>query len=140
MLRQSTLLTIVAAIVLLATSEKNAFGAPKLDVKTITAGLRTTHIEEDGFIEEVVDMANNGELSWAIVDNSFSWAKRKPKNRFQYFRKALIELAARQGITVPRPLKPVVEQKKSPFFIQKLHDLYAALKGATSKLPLIGKK
>lgn len=140
MLRHSTLYMLVATIALLVATEKNAFGVPKLDAETIKAGLRTTHIEEDGFVEEAVDMAKVGELPWAMVDNTFSWAKRKPKNRFQYFRKALIELASRKGITIPRPVKPVAIPKKSPFFIQKLNDFFAALKGATSKIPIIGKK
>ena len=140
MLRQLTLCMVVAAIALLVTTKNAAFGAPRLDADIIKAGLRTTFIEEDGFVEEVVDMANAGELPWAMVDNAFSWAKRKPKNRFQYFRQALIDLAARKGIVVPRPPKQAEVTEKSPFFIQKLKDFFAALKGSTASLPLIGGK
>lgn len=135
MLRQFTLYMIAAAITLLATTENAALGAPRLTADIIKAGLRTTFIEEDGFVDEVVDMANKGELPWAMVDNAFSWAKRKPKNRFQYFRQALIDLAARKGIVVPRPPKQAEVAQKSPFFIQKLKDFFAALKGTTSGIP-----
>lgn len=141
MFRQSALFMIVLGVALLITAEKNASASPpELDAETIKAGLRTTFIEEEGFVDEVVAMAEAGDLPWAMVDNVFSWAKRKPENRFQYFRRALIELAARQGITVPPP--PIVAEpvKKSPFFIQKLNEFYAALKGVTSSLPLIGNK
>ena len=143
MLRQVTFWGLVTTVLFLTTTAQGAGvikKAPRLSADTIKAGLRTAQIEEDGFINEVVDMANKGELPWALVDNVFSWARQKPKHKFQYFRKALITLAARQGITVPRPPAPVVVVKKSPFFIQKLKDFYAKLKGTTSELPFIGSK
>ena len=140
MLRQLTLCMIAAAIMLLVSVEKAAWAAPRLDADIIKAGLRTTFIEEDGFVEEVVAMADAGELPWAMVDNAFSWAKRKPKNQFQYFRRALIDLAAREGITVPPKPQPVETTSTSPFFIQKLKDFFAALKGSTASLPFIGQK
>jgi hypothetical protein len=140
MLRQPILWAFATAVLFFVATEKAVARAPQLDADIIKAGLRTADIEEDGFVEEVVDMANTGELPWAMVDNVFSWAKQKPAHRFQYFRKALITIAARKGIIVPRPPKPVVETKKSSFFVQKLKDFYAKLKGTTAKLPFIGDK
>ncbi len=69
----------------------------RLDAATIKAGLRTTAIEENGFVDRVVDQVNKGELPARVVYSAFLWAKRKPKRKFQYFRYAVIVLAAQVG-------------------------------------------
>ena len=71
-----------------------------LDAPTMKAALRTETIEEEGFIEAVVKKARDGVLPPALVDTAFQWARKKPKHRFQYFKKGLITLAAEQGISL----------------------------------------
>lgn len=71
-----------------------------LDAPTMKAALRTETIEEEGFIEKVVKKAHDGALPPALVDTAFQWARKKPKHRFQYFKKGLITLAAEQGISL----------------------------------------
>ncbi len=69
-----------------------------LDAARMKAGLRTTTIEDGGFVERVVTMANNGQLPVALVDSTFLWARNKNRHRFQYFRRALTLRAAKIGI------------------------------------------
>lgn len=68
-----------------------------LDADTIKAALRTTAIEENGFVDRVVKQVDEGKLPAHILYSAFLWAKKKPKNKFQYFRYALIVLAAQIG-------------------------------------------
>ncbi|MBN2024169.1 MAG: hypothetical protein JW809_15405 [Pirellulales bacterium] len=100
MARNTLLLTLVAVILLMLCQRQVQASDSRLDAPTIKAALRTTDMEEEGFVERVVEMMDGGELPRKIVHSAFLWAKRKPKNRFQYFKRAVIVLAARQGITV----------------------------------------
>jgi hypothetical protein len=90
------LLTVVLAL----TWALHARADTKLDAETMKAALRTVTIEEEGFIAMVVKKAHDGVLPPALVDEAFQWARKKPKHRFQYFKKALIMLAADQGISL----------------------------------------
>lgn len=69
-----------------------------LDPELIKAGLRTAAPEEHGFVDYVVGLANRGVIDPRIVQSAFLWARRKPDRRFQYFKRAVILLAARRGI------------------------------------------
>ncbi|NUQ62710.1 MAG: hypothetical protein HUU20_09485 [Pirellulales bacterium] len=90
-----------AGLILLATglmvSSLNAEN-PTLDREAIKVGLHTATPEEDGFIDRVVGLAEQGKLPAKLVDSTFQWARQKPKNRFQYFKRALILRARRIGI------------------------------------------
>jgi len=72
----------------------------RLDAATIKAALRTTTTEEKGFVDRVVALVDSGTLPRSLVDGTLLWARKKSRNRFQYFKRALIERAARQGITI----------------------------------------
>lgn len=72
--------------------------AASLDAETIKAALNTATPEEDGFIEYVLAKVAEGVLPASLVESSFQWARRKPKHKFQYFKRALILQAARIGI------------------------------------------
>jgi hypothetical protein len=72
---------------------------PILDAAKIKAGLRTATPEEQGFVERVVDLAKKGKLSPAVVESTFQWARKRPfQHRFQYFKRALIERAKKEGV------------------------------------------
>ena len=49
-------------------------------------------------------MVEQKRLSRPLVEGTFLWARRQPvfQKRFQYFKSALITLAARQGVRLPR--------------------------------------
>jgi hypothetical protein len=92
-------LTAMACLLLiaLATREATAQG-PRLDAATIKAGLHTAAPEENGFVDYVVLLVEEGRLPARLVLSTFQWARKKPRHRFQYFRRALIIRAARIGI------------------------------------------
>ena len=60
--------------------------------------LRTTKDEENGFLESVVKMTHDGDLPANLVESTFLWARKKPKNKFEYFKRALVLRAADRGI------------------------------------------
>jgi len=75
-----------------------AAAAPRLDAGVIKAGLRTAAPEEDGFVERVVELVDQGVLPASLVDSTFEWARKKTSHRFQYFKKAMILRASRIGV------------------------------------------
>jgi hypothetical protein len=95
-------LPIVLFIVMLAVvlTRGTARAATDLDAKTVKAALQTVDEEEKGFVERTVAQVKAGTLPRKTFDTAFLWAKRKPTRKFQYFRRALILLAARDGIKV----------------------------------------
>lgn len=73
----------------------------RLDAATMKAALRTTAVEEEGFIDYVLTKVNKGLLPADLVDSTFQWARKKPyKHRFQYFKQALIVRANNIGIKI----------------------------------------
>jgi hypothetical protein len=83
----------------------SAFGlreasAATLDADTMKVALHTATPEEDGFISRVLAMVDNDTLPESLVNSTFLWARKKPYNKFQYFKRGLILRAAEQGITV----------------------------------------
>jgi hypothetical protein len=78
-----------------------------LDVDTIKAGLHTTTLEEDGFVDRAVRMVEEGRLSGGLVQGTFVWARAQPRRKFQHFRYGLIERApseaARTELSTGRP-------------------------------------
>jgi hypothetical protein len=43
---------------------------------------------------------NRGKLPVDLVESTLIWARKKGKNRFEYFKNALILRAERQGISI----------------------------------------
>ena len=91
---------IFVALVILVLAVPQVMAETKLDAKTMKAALKTTDIEESGFIDSVVQAALKGTIPPSIVDSSFQWARKKPKHQFQYFKQAVIHQAAQQGIDI----------------------------------------
>jgi hypothetical protein len=71
-----------------------------LDADTMKVALHTATPEEDGFIERVLTLVSKNVLPLDLVDSTFLWAKRKPRNKFQYFKRGLILRAAERGIVI----------------------------------------
>jgi len=94
MLRRAFLTAVTLG--LLATRPARA--ADRLDAETIKAALRTADVEEDGFVERVVRLARGGDLPPSMVESTSLWARRKPRHRFQYFKRAMNVRAAQIGI------------------------------------------
>ena len=65
------------------------------------AALRTTTIEENGFIDKVLVLMHRKVLPENLVASTFLWARKKPKHKFQYFKYALKLRAADRGIRIP---------------------------------------
>lgn len=99
-MHRKELSTVILTFVLVGFLTRAAWAATKLDVETIKAGLQTVTKEEDGFVQRVVTLMDQGKLPRKTVETAYLWAKRKPQRKFQYFRQALILLAARQGIKI----------------------------------------
>lgn len=98
MLRVLILPCAVAAMVCVWTQPTSA--AVKLSAQELKVGLRTVTPDDDAFVDRVVTMVDEGRLSVSLVDSTFQWARKKGQNQFQYFKRALILRAAKQGITI----------------------------------------
>ena len=93
-------LSLALVFVLLAAAGSRTAEAEPLDADVMKVALHTAAPEEDGFIDRVVDMVNRGILPADLVESTFLWAKKKPRNKFQYFKRGLILRASQQGIPV----------------------------------------
>jgi hypothetical protein len=98
MLRTIVLSCVVAAMA--GVWAQKASAEVKLDAAQIKVGLRTVTPNDEGFVDRVVKMTNDGRLPVSLVDSTFQWARKKSQNQFQYFKRALILRAAKQGITI----------------------------------------
>ncbi len=72
----------------------------RLDAPTLKYTLGVGRPEDKEFIDRVVAMMKAGDLPQSIVEKCFVWARKKPKNKFYYFKRALIALAKSKGIVV----------------------------------------
>jgi len=72
----------------------------RLSAATIKAALRTTTIEEGGFVERVINLTKEGVLPADLVDSTFQWARKKPVHRFQFFKRGVTVRAAKLGIAL----------------------------------------
>jgi len=97
---RASLLGVTLLVLAVLSRGTDAWATERLDAATIKAALRTADVEEEGFVQKVVDMAINGQLPPSLVDTTFQWARKKPKHKFQYFKRALVLRAAEQGITL----------------------------------------
>ena len=89
----------VLVVVLAAKAHNQAQAATdRLDVKTIKYALKVSEEENQGFIERVVFLMEKGRLTRASVTVAFLKARQRVKNKFQYFKYAMIHLAKRQNV------------------------------------------
>ncbi|HQF12347.1 MAG TPA: hypothetical protein PLS55_00520 [Thermogutta sp.] len=87
----------LAGIAKLSTS---AQAADWLNAELIKAALHTATPEEEGFVEYVVGLVQQGQLPAQILQSAYLWAQKRPKYKFQYFKRAIIYLAAQKGIRI----------------------------------------
>jgi hypothetical protein len=50
------------------------------------------------FVDRVIQRVSDGDLPEKLVRTTYYWARRKPRRRFQYFRRALVYRASRLGV------------------------------------------
>lgn len=66
----------------------------------LTYGLRVAFPEQQAFVDQVVAKVDSGEMSRAMVNVVFVWArKRKPNIPFPYFEAVMRLLAEKRGIS-----------------------------------------
>ncbi|MGA2031582.1 MAG: hypothetical protein ABSG68_04960 [Thermoguttaceae bacterium] len=82
----------------LAQSGRLARAAENLDAAQIKAVLRTTDVEDGGFIQRAINLVDAGKLPYDLVQSSLQWARKKPHHKFQYFKAALTMRAAQIGV------------------------------------------
>jgi hypothetical protein len=92
-------LTIVVLLLNLGWSSV-ARAAEPLDPEKIKAALQTSTQEEEGFIDRAVARTGDGTLPRSIFDSCYLWARKKPRHKFQYFKRALILRAAEAGVNL----------------------------------------
>lgn len=91
----------------LSASEPEAGLEPEIgqdiaDLKTqLNSGLRCRRDIEFQFIDLIVQMTNNGQLSVELVKGTFQWARKKKPYPFPYFERAIRARAAEDGVTIP---------------------------------------
>lgn len=90
---------------------ENMFSYNTVELKDqLRYGLRVAFPNQEAFINEVVTKVDSGELSRAMVNVVFVWArKRNPRIPFPYFESVLRLLAERRGVTftTPSTLAPI---------------------------------
>jgi len=99
MYRRIAFVILILVVVVVARKHNLAqAAAERLDTDTIKQTLKVPEIENAGFVERVVALMNEGKLSRKNVTIAFIKARQRNKNRFQYFKHAMIELAHREGV------------------------------------------
>lgn len=91
--------TLLLATLFAGTKQSQA-ATRELDAETLKIALRVGRPVDKEFIDRIVAMMNVGTLPRSIVQKCFLWARKKKKHKFEYFKRALIFLAASKGITV----------------------------------------
>ena len=110
MLRNSSMAMVsIVALLVLSTAATHA-ATPRFDADEIKAGLRTAAPEDDGFVDRVLDMVEEGKLSSALVQSTFVWARKQSQHQFQHFKRGLLnrvsDPAIRFELTTGRPATP----------------------------------
>ena len=98
MSRRFFIVIAMLVVVLAAKVHNQAQAAERLDVQTIKWALRVSEEENHGFVENVVYLMEKGRISRKIVTIAFIKARKRVKHKFQYFKFAMINLAAREGV------------------------------------------
>ena len=90
----------VVLVVLAIGAFRNVEAGTRLDPAVMKVALHTTTPEENGFVDMVAKRVDAGTLPESIVDSTFQWARKKTRNKFQYFKRGLILRAADAGISL----------------------------------------
>ncbi|HLA86369.1 MAG TPA: hypothetical protein VJL29_16405 [Thermoguttaceae bacterium] len=120
MARRIILFVIFASALSAAARSDWAQAAERLDVATIKMALNVTDLEDNGFIERVVRLMNEGRISRTYVTGAFAKARSRPKNQFQYFKQAMINLALRDGVDLTKPDPPASSPSTNQSLWQRL--------------------
>ena len=95
-----TCLSVALVFAVLAAVCGRTAEASSLDAKTMKVALHTATPEEGGFIDYVLALVDRGRLPVDLIKSTFLWAKKKPRNKFQYFKRGLILRAKKRGINL----------------------------------------
>ena len=100
MFRRQFLIGLLLAPLTLAAAPALCQEQPIFDADTMNKILRPPTDEDAQWLEKIVKKVNRGKLPVDLVESTLIWARKKGKNRFEYFKNALILRAERQGITI----------------------------------------
>ena len=93
-------ISVVVLLATLAAALARADDSVPLTAENMKVALHTATVQEGDFIERVLALVQKGTLPLDLVQSTFLWAKKKPRNKFYYFKQGLILRAAEQGIHV----------------------------------------
>jgi hypothetical protein len=94
-------LSLLFALVLMAAPwSGTASATEQLSADLMKVVLHTSTAQEEGFIEYVLERVDQGTLPLDLVRSTFLWARKKPYNKFFYFKNGLILRAKQQGIVL----------------------------------------
>lgn len=101
MFRRHFLLGLLLAPLALISTKSLHADQPIFDVEIMKKILRPPTPADSRFLERLVNKVKDGKVPADLVDSTLQWARKKyAKNRFEYFKQALILRAAQQGITL----------------------------------------
>ena len=66
----------------------------------LESGLKARLPSEFAFIRRVVQLVDEGKLPEDVVQAAFNWARERRPYPYQYFVRAIRELAARRGVRI----------------------------------------
>lgn len=98
MYKKSLVVTLLFVVFVSWTDRQASAQQRPLTAAIMRAELRTIPIEEQGFIDRVLDLVDEGVLPSAMVLSTFDWARKKRDHKFQYFRFGMIVRAAAIGV------------------------------------------
>jgi len=80
----------------------NGGGVSKLDLKSqLQKGLLARRPVEFEYIDQIIQLVEDGELPRELVTSTFVWARKKPSRRLQYFQFALQARARNLDVELP---------------------------------------
>jgi hypothetical protein len=100
MFRRKFLIGLLLAPLALAAAPALCQEQPIFDADTMKKILRPPTEEDALWLDKIVKKVNRGKLPVDLVESTLIWARKKGKNRFEYFKNALILRAERQGISI----------------------------------------
>ena len=91
-------ISLLVLLSLLAACWSRPARADNLDPDQIKAILHTTTPEDNKFIDRTLAKVKTGKLPANLFESTLEWARKKGRNRFQFFKRALILRASQAGI------------------------------------------
>lgn len=68
--------------------------------QTLKSGLRARRPVEFAFIDQVVELVKAKQIPIALVQTTFSWARRHQPYPYPYFERGMRERAQKMGVTI----------------------------------------